>query len=69
MLNNRDPNNSNHNQDYNTHSEIIMTHVIIGASLQENLSLGFPRKRVSNQSPQLQRLARKFKFQTKQVYV
>ena len=29
---------------------------------RENLSSGFPPKRVSNQSPQLQRLARKFKF-------
>ena len=28
----------------------------------ENLSSGFPTKRVSNQSPQLQRLARKVKF-------
>ena len=32
----------------------------IWASLRENLSLGFPTKQVSNQSPQLQRLARKF---------
>ena len=30
----------------------------IWASSRENLSLGFPTKRVSNQSPQLQRLAR-----------
>ena len=37
--------------------------------LQENLSSGFPRKRVSNQSPQLQRLARKLKFHLKQVYI
>ena len=29
------------------------------ASSRENLSLGFPTKRDSNQSPQLQRLARK----------
>ena len=34
----------------------------IRASSRENLSSGFPPKRVSNQSPQLQRLARKFKF-------
>ena len=31
------------------------------ASSQENLSSGFPSKRVSNWSPQLQRLARKLK--------
>ena len=40
---------------------------IIWASSRENLSLGFPTKRVSNQSPQLQRLARKFKFHLYQV--
>ena len=68
MLNNRNPNNSNYNQDYNTHSEIIMTHVIIGASSRENLFLGFLTKWVSNQSPQLQRLGRKFKFQLKFMY-
>ena len=32
------------------------------ASSQENLSSGFPTKRVSNQSPQLHRLASEFKF-------
>ena len=32
------------------------------AKLLENLSSGFPSKRVSSQSPQLQRLARKLKF-------
>ena len=32
------------------------------ASTRQNLSLGFPTKRDSNQSPQLQRLARKSKF-------
>ena len=32
------------------------------ASSQENLSSGFPTKRVSKQSPQLQRLASKLKF-------
>ena len=32
------------------------------ASTRENSSLGFPTKRVSNQSPQLQRLARELKF-------
>ena len=35
---------------------------IIWATSRENLSSGFPPKRVSNQSPQLQRLARKLKF-------
>ena len=35
---------------------------IIRASSQENLSSGFPKKRVSNQSPKLHRLARKLKF-------
>ena len=34
----------------------------IWAATRENLSSGFPTKRVSNQSPQLQRLARKLKF-------
>ena len=33
----------------------------IWASSRENLSSGFPTKRVSNQSPQLQRLPRKLK--------
>ena len=33
------------------------------------LSSGCPTKRVSNQSPQLQRLARKLKFHLKQVYI
>ena len=32
------------------------------ASSRENLSSGCPTKRVSNQSPKLQRLARKLKF-------
>ena len=36
--------------------------MIIWASTQQNLSSGFPTKRGSNQSPQLQRLARKLKF-------
>ena len=34
-----------------------------------NLFSGFPANRVSNQFPQLQRLARKFKFHLRQVYV
>ena len=39
----------------------------IWASSQENLSLGFLTKRVSNQSLQLQRLARKLTFGWQQV--
>ena len=34
----------------------------IWASTRQNPSSGFPTKQVSNQSPQLQRLARKSKF-------
>ena len=41
----------------------------IWASSRENLSSGFPTKRVSNQSPQLLRLARKLKFHLYQVYI
>ena len=41
---------------------------IIWALSGENLSSGCPTKRVSNQSPQLQRLARKLKFHLQQVY-
>ena len=41
--------------------------VIILASSRENLSSGFPKKRDSNQSPQLQRLVRTLKFCLKQV--
>ena len=42
----------------------VTNHLLVNmwASSRENLSSGFPTKRVSNQSPQLQRLARKFKF-------
>ena len=44
--------------------------VIIRFALsRENLSSRFPTKRVSNQSPQLQRLARKLKFHLQQVYI
>ena len=43
--------------------------IIIWASSRENLSSGFPTKRVLNQSPQLQRLARKLKFHLYQVYI
>ena len=39
------------------------------ASSRENLSSGFPTKRISNQSPQLQRLDRKLKFHLNQVYI
>ena len=39
------------------------------ASMRENLSLGFPKKRDSNQSPQLQRLAGIVKFSLKQVNI
>ena len=39
------------------------------ASSQENLSLWFPTKRVSNQSPQLQRLAKKLKFHLQKVNI
>ena len=42
---------------------------IIWASMQENLSSGFQTKRDSNQSPQLQRLARKLKSCLKQVWI
>ena len=37
------------------------------ASSRENLSSGFQRKRVSNQSPRLQRLVGILKFRLKQV--
>ena len=39
----------------------------IWASSQENLSLGFPSKQVSDRSTQLQRLVRKSKFHLSQV--
>ena len=42
-------------------------HFIIWALSRENLSLGFPTKRGTNQSPQLQGLDRKLKFRLKQV--
>ena len=38
--------------------------LIMWASSPETLSLGFPTKQVSNQSSQLQRLARKLKFRS-----
>ena len=39
------------------------------ALAQPNLSSGFPTKWDSNQSPQLQRHARKLKFRSKQVWI
>ena len=39
------------------------------AATRQNLSSGVPTKGVSNQSPQLQRLARRLKFHLKQVYI
>ena len=41
----------------------------IWASPRENLFSGCRTNRVSNRSPQLQRLARKLKFHLKQVYI
>ena len=40
---------------------------IYEATKRENLSSGFPTERVSNQSPQLNRLARKLKLRSKRV--
>ena len=40
----------------------VFLEYIIWASSRENLSSGFPSKRDSNQSPQLQRQSRKLKF-------
>ena len=45
-----------------THLLFANSKIEIWASSRENLSSGFPTKRDSNQSPQLQRLARKKKF-------
>ena len=47
---------------YNDMSLIQMKAEAKWAASQENLSSGFPTKRVSNQSPQLQRLASELKF-------
>ena len=41
---------------------VLLNWLIIWASSRGNLSSGLLTKRVSNQSPQLQRLARKLKF-------
>ena len=54
---------------HNNKIDILVDHLSIWASPQEDLSSGFPTKRVSNQSPQLQRLARKLKFHLYQVYI
>ena len=43
--------------------------ISIWASTRQNQSSGFPTKQDSNQSPQLQRPARKLKFNLKQVYI
>ena len=40
---------------------------IYEATTRENLSSGFPTERVSTQSPQLNRLARKLKLRSKRV--
>ena len=40
---------------------------IYEATTRENLSSGFPTERVSNQSPQLNRLAKKMKLRSKRV--
>ena len=40
---------------------------IYEATTRENLSFGFPTERVSNQSPQLNRLARTLKLRSKRV--
>ena len=40
---------------------------IYEATTRENLSSGFPTERVSNQSPQLNRLVRKLKLRSKRV--
>ena len=52
----------------NTWRYITANSDFIWASSQQNLSLGFPTKLDSNQSPQLQRLARKLKVQSKSRY-
>ena len=46
---------------------MIALSACIWAATRENLSSGFPSKRVSNPSPQLHRLARKLKFCLYQV--
>ena len=41
--------------------------MIIWTSTRQNLSSRFPKKQISNQPPQLQRLPRKLKFRMKQA--
>ena len=48
---------------------LIYWHDHIWASTRENLSSGFPKKGVSNQSPQLQGLARKLKFHVANLHM
>ena len=50
-------------------SDSMTTLGYICASTRQNLSSGFLTKRVLNQSPQLQRLARQLKFHLKHVYI
>ena len=50
-------------------SYVFATYTYIWASPRENLSLGFPSKWGSNQSPQLQRFTRKLKFCLKQDWI
>ena len=52
-----------------SHCSPTRSDVMKWALSRENMSSGFLTKRVSDQSPQLQRLARKFKFQLRQVYI
>ena len=49
-------------------SKLSSSICMIWVTSRENLSSGFLTKRVSNQSPQLQRLARKLKFHLKFTY-
>ena len=50
-------------------AHLLVSTGIIWASSRKNLSLGFLTKRDSNQSPQLQRLARKLKIRLYQVLI
>ena len=52
----------NFEKSYNVH---LLGQIL--ASSRQNLSSGFPTKRDSNQSPQLQRLARKVEFCVEQA--
>ena len=48
--------------EFEVHVPVYITVKCIWAVLRQNLSSGFLTKRVSNQSPQLQRLARRLKY-------